>query len=520
MFILIFLLISYVLLCFSLYLLFPKLNIVASKAWIPGINFVEWCKVIGRSPMHALWLLFPIVNIFIFVGMSVDMVRSFGKMKFVDSALAVIYAPLSFFLIAKHPGDKFIEPAYTKEKEYLQELHAAQRANDSSKFQRIRNQSPYKKSALREWVESIVFAVFAAAFLRMFILEAYVIPTPSMEGTLKVGDFLLVSKVHYGIRLPMTIAMLPLLHNTIPVLGTESYFSKPSLEYKRLPKLVEIHRNDPFVFNWPVGDSVYLGKERSWAAFQLKTNAYAAKDCIGASLRVRPVDKKDHYIKRCVGLPGDSLQIIDKQLYINGAKAENPRHLQFPYLIKSTSTGINLKKLESWGINIYDPNLSSGLIYLDEDQKKKVLAMGSDIVLVPYDPPAEPGQVFPIGNSTWNFDNYGPIWIPKKGSTINLNLENLAFFDRIISVYESNKLEIKEGKIFINNAEVTTYTFKQNYYWAMGDNRRNSEDSRAWGYVPEDHVVGKPILIWFSLKNASLKTGINWKRIFSSPNNQ
>jgi signal peptidase I len=314
----------------------------------------------------------------------------------------------------------------------------------------------------------------------------------------------------------MTIAMLPLLHNTIPVIGSESYLKKPSLKYRRLPKLVDIKRNDPFVFNWPVGDSVYLGKQRSWAAFQLKVSPYAADDCRGASLRVRPVDKKDHYIKRCVGLPGDSLQIINRQLFINGQKAQNPTHMQHAYLLKASQTSINLKKLGEWGINIYDPNIKSGLLYLDEEQVSKVKAMGTDIELIPLE--MNDDQVFPPGQKGWTFDNYGPIWIPKAGVTVNLTLENLAFFERIINVYEGNQLEVTDGKIKINGQETNSYTFKQNYYWAMGDNRRNSEDSRAWGFVPEDHIVGKPILIWFSLNNASLKDGINWKRIFTSPN--
>ncbi|MBK7232856.1 MAG: S26 family signal peptidase [Saprospiraceae bacterium] len=516
MFIVIFLIISYILLCLSLFWLFPKMGIPAAKAWIPGVNFAEWCQAIGRSPWHALWLLVPIVNVFIFAGMSVDLVRSFRKMTFGDSALAVIYAPLSFTLIAKNDKDIFVEPAVTKEREYLHSLNLAQKDNDANKLTRLKSQSPYAKSAWREWVESIIFAVFAAALLRMFILEAYVIPTPSMEGTLKVGDFLFVSKLHYGVRMPMTIAMLPLLHNTIPGLGTESYFKKPSLEYKRLPKLVDIKRNDPFVFNWPVGDSVYLGRERSWAAFQLKSNPFAAQDCKGAELRVRPIDKKDHYIKRCVGMPGDSLQIINRQLYINGEMAKNPTHLQHAYLMKSSTTNIQMKKLTEWGINTYDPNLRAGLIYLDEVQYNKVKSLGPDIELTPFETTDD--QVFPPGQTGWTFDNYGPIWIPKAGASVNLTTDNLSMFDRVISVYEGNQIELKDGAIFINGEQTNSYTFKQNYYWAMGDNRRNSEDSRAWGFVPEDHIVGKPILIWFSLRNASLKEGVNWKRVFSSPN--
>lgn len=516
MWLLYYLLISYVLLCLSLYWLFPKMGILPYKAWIPGINFKEWSVAIGHGPYYWLWLFFPIVNIFILAGLSIDLVRSFGKMKFSDSALAVIYPPASFTLIAKDEKAIWIEPAWKEEHAYLEQLHAARKSNDTSKITRLQQQSRYAKSAGREWVESIIFAVFAAAFLRMFILEAFIIPTPSMEGTLKVGDFLLVSKVHYGIRTPMTVAMLPLLHNTVPGLGCESYFSSPSLPYYRLPKLSEIKINDPFVFNWPVGDSVYLGKTRSWAAFQLQNNPGAAQDCRGADLRVRPVDKKDHYIKRCVAMPGDSIQVINRQLYVNGQPALNPKHLQYLYHLTGGSGAVNLKRLEAMGVNVYDEYAQNGNLFLDEEQYQKIKSLSPGIELIPAQLPVS--EVFPPGQQGWSFDNYGPVWIPKKGTTVELRLDNLNLYNRVISVYEHNKLEVRGQQIFINDTPSDHYTFKQNYYWAMGDNRHNSEDSRAWGFVPEDHIVGKPVLIWFSLKNASLRNGINWKRIFKSPN--
>ncbi|MEP7195396.1 MAG: signal peptidase I [Saprospiraceae bacterium] len=492
------------------------MGIASSKAWIPGINFQEWAIAIGRSKYYWLWLLFPIVNVFILAGLSVDLVRSFGKMKFWHSALAVIYPPAIFAMIAKNPNDKWIEPAYPNEKKYLSELHEARIKKDNQKISRLESQSPYAKSGIREWVESIVFAVFAAALLRMFILEAYIIPTPSMEGSLKVGDFLLVSKIHYGIRTPMTVIMWPLLHNTVPKIGCESYISEPSLDYHRLPKLVDIKRYDPFVFNWPVGDSIFLGKTRSWAAFQVTSNSGAAEDAEGASLRVRPLDKKDHYIKRCVGMPGDSLQVINKQLFINGQAAMNPTHMQYLYRIAGGGSKLSFKKLEALGVNIYDESAKAGYLYLDNKQLESIKAMSPEIVIEPYIAPIS--DVFPNGQKGWSFDNYGPIWIPKKGASVNLTLENINLFSRVITVYEHNSLEIKDNQFYINGQMSNSYTFQQDYYWAMGDNRHNSEDSRAWGYVPEDHIVGKPILIWFSLKNASLREGINWKRIFTSPN--
>ncbi|MBK7466912.1 MAG: signal peptidase I [Saprospiraceae bacterium] len=520
MIVLLYIFIVYLLTCLTLSWVFKKAGVEAQKAWIPGVNFAEWCKLIGRKPSHAWWLLFPLVNIFIWTGMAIDLVRSFGKLSFMDSFWAVVFPPYIFNSIAKDPNVKYIEPAYQKEQEYINALHDAQKSKDNTKFNRIKANSPYKKSAMREWVESIVFAVFAAAFIRMFLIEAYVIPTPSMEGSLKVGDFLFVSKAHYGIRMPMTIFQLPLLHNTIPILGNESYIEKPSLSYTRLPAITNIQRNDPFVFNWPVGDSVYLTKERSWAAFQTKDPRVAA-EVKGSKLITRPLDKKDHYIKRCVAMPGDSLQIINRQLYINGAMGHNPEHMQFNYIIKGGNTStLNTKKLKSLGINLNDFT-NYGVLSMDNKQVEGIKAMSPDLVLeIPqhYD---QRGNTFPndptnFGN--WSYDNFGPIWIPKAGSSTAINHQNIALYSRVIGVYEHNKLEVKADGIYINGSKADQYTFKQNYYWAMGDNRHNSEDSRSWGFVPEDHIVGKPLFIWFSLHNANLKDGVNWKRVFTSAN--
>lgn len=498
------------------------MGIDSTKAWIPGVNFKEWAVAIGHHKYHWLWILFPIVNIFIIAAMSVDLVRSFGKMQFWHSALAVIFPPAIFAIIAKSKDDKWIEPAYINEKKYLEELLSARKSKDAKKLKRLGESSRYAKSSVREWAESLIFAIFAASFLRMFLLEAFIIPTPSMEGTLKVGDFLLVSKIHYGIRTPMTVIMLPLLHNTIPKIGNESYISKPSLPYYRLPKISVVQRNDPFVFNWPVGDSVYLSSDRSWTAHQVQSIPQAAMETKGSSLRVRPVDKKDHYIKRCVGIPNDIIELKDRQLYVNGIPALNPTHLQYGYLLKGNSSMDSqlAKFMDKIGVNMnfvnYDASYDLWIMFLEGPQLEKMKSFRPNLSFLPYQGPV--GNVFPYDNKTWSFDNYGPVWIPKKDTTINLNLDNLSLYTRIINVYEHNKIEVKDSIIYINDQPATTYTFKQDYYWAMGDNRHNSEDSRAWGFVPEDHVVGKPVLIWMSLKNASLKDGVNWSRIFTSPN--
>ncbi len=534
--ILIFLVISYVLLSVSLYMLFPKAGIDATKGLIPGVNFVEWCKLIGRKPAYALWLLFPIVNIFIFTGMAVDLVRSFGKLEFKHTAAAVLYAPAIFYKIANNPNDKYLGPTLVREAEYAKSLEDARASKDAYKLKQLEEKNPYKKSAPREWVESIVFAVFAAAFIRMFLIEAYVIPTPSMEGSLNVGDFLFVSKAHYGIRPPMTIAMIPLLHNQIPILGTESYLKKPSLEYTRLPALEKIQAGKPIVFNWPVGDSVYITKSRSYTVGQVaREPAYMEQDrelvqkVKNKDFVVRPLDKKDHYIKRCVAGPGDTLQIKDRQIYLNGKAVKNPKHLQYLYQVQlPQNVSVNNKKLDDWGIDFGDNaiggtqlfNNGAGILFLDNEQVEKLKSLDPNVVVQLYPQRKEPLKLFPfdtiVGSQNWTVDNYGPIWIPKAGATTPLSLNNLPFYRRAIEVYEHNKVEVKGQDIYINGSKADSYTFKQDYYWAMGDNRHNSEDSRAWGYVPFDHIVGKPLFIWFSTKEGSISNGINWDRIFTS----
>lgn len=535
--ILIFLLVSYIFLSYSLSLVFPKANVEASKAWIPGINFIEWAKIVGHKPSYALWLLFPVVNLFIFCGMAVDLTRSFGRFSFGDAALSVIYAPFMFFLIGRNNQDKYNGPVLIQEKDFFDKVGEAQKAKDDYNFKKLMENNPYKKSAFREWVESIVFAVFAAAFIRMFLIEAYVIPTPSMEGSLNVGDFLFVSKAHYGIRTPMTVAMIPLLHNTVPVVGGESYLHNPKLPYYRLPAIETVKSGKPFVFNWPVGDSVYVTSQRSYTVSQVKNEPYfimtdreLAQKVKKKDFVVRPIDKKDHYIKRCVAGPGDSLQIINKQIYINGKAQNNPEHLQFFYQI-TLPQGINIskQKLDDWGIDFGDSpdrgaifKNGSARLFLDETQIAKLKSLSPGVVIEPHKPEPNPPGMFPFDkniNAEWTVDNYGPIWIPKKNSTTPLNSSNIAFYRRVIEVYENNTFEEKSDGYYINGVKSDTYTFKQDYYWAMGDNRHNSEDSRMWGYVPFDHVVGKPLFIFFSTKEGSLGNGINWDRVFKSASN-
>jgi signal peptidase I len=582
-----FLVISYLLLCLTLSWVFPKAGVESKKAWMPGVNFVEWCKIIGKKPIEALWLLFPIVNIFTFTAMAVDLVRSFGKHSFGASAAAVIYAPAIFGKIGKDESSKYEGPVLTQEADFKNKMEEAIKMKDEYTLKKLSENNPYKKSFLREWVESIVFAVFAAAFIRMFLIEAFVIPTSSMEGSLNVGDYLFVSKAQYGMRMPMTIAMVPLAHNTIPFINTESYLKKPSFGYHRLPALEKIEKGKPIVFNWPVGDSVYLTPQRSYFVKQVDqvgdSDPYLAAAVKNGDLRVRPVDKKDHYIKRCVATPGDSLLVKDREIYINGVKQKAPTFVQFQYLVTSSNPNYNKKKLSEIGISpedqgeaellqldsaqylgftntikgaklseintggnsgskfyriggVTDQNTatqirdylqSSGLISNLKLVKILVLNQAQIDELKKSDPSATftvinnssvDDHYFPFNKSQypWSMDNYGPIWIPKAGATTPLTLSNLSLYQRIIAVYEKNDLKVENGKIYINGKEAYSYTFKQNYYWAMGDNRHMSEDSRMWGYVPEDHIVGKPLFIWFSTREGSMSKGINWNRIFKS----
>ena len=527
--ILIFILISYLILSVGLYFLFPKMGIDSWKGLVPVLNFIEWGNAVGRSKWYVIWLFVPIVNLFIFVGLAVDIARSFGKYKFIHTAVSVIYAPAMILYLAFRDEEKYVSAILPREKEYREKIIQARKDGKKREYESLIAQNPYKKSAGREWIESIVFAVFAAAFIRMFLIEAYVIPTPSMEGSLLVGDFLFVSKAHYGIRTPMTVAMVPLLHNQVPILGGESYLKKPSLPYFRLKAIEDIDNNDPIVFNWPVGDSVYITKQRSYTVSQTKQNPEFLRydPELGGKVRkkdfvVRPLDKKDHYIKRCIAIAGDTLQIKNRQVFINGEEAVNPEKMQFLYRVTNMGAGINKKRLTSWGIDDADiwgnPSNPNGY-FLDNEQVEKMRGLSNGIQVIVQGNAKEPKKLFPhdpANFSNWSVDDFGPIWIPKEGVTIDINQQNIALYKRIIGVYEGNELRMEGGKIFINNEEANQYTFKQNYYWAMGDNRHNSEDSRMWGFVPGDHIVGKPLFIWLSTKNGSMASGIRWNRMFRS----
>lgn len=517
--VLIFIIIYYIILSISLYFLFPHIGQKAVHGLIPGVNFAIWAEAVGRKRIHALWLLVPIVNFFIFFGLGIDMVRSFNRLSLLDATLAVLFMPFYFFYLAFSGTDQYAGPTLKLEKQYFSRIEDAKEQGKTYLVKKLQNNNPYKKSVGREWFEAAVFSIFVAAFIRMFMIEAFTIPTSSMEGSLMVGDYLFVSKIHYGLRTPMTVIQVPLLHNRIPFFNTESYLKYPQLPYFRFGKLENIDQNDLVVFNWPAGDSIYLLPHRSYSVNQIQMERpEVRKQFDNEDIIHRPIDKTDFYIKRCVGIPGTTFELRDGEMFIDGAKVENPEKTQFRYKIES-GVPISPGTFDRLDINMFD-HISPDKFHLTDYQVAAFESLDNSInverispqpstdhYLFPHDPENFPG---------FDWDNYGPIYIPKQGATISIDQSNIALYKRIISVYEDNELSFSGDEIFINGEAVTEYTFQQNYYWMVGDNRHNSEDSRVWGYVPEDHIVGKPLFIFFSTKNANIRDGIRWDRVFKS----
>ncbi|WP_321307001.1 signal peptidase I [Marinifilum fragile] len=400
-----------------------------------------------------------------------------------------------------------------------------------------------KQSTTVEWIDAIIFAVVAATIIRMFFIEAYTIPTSSMEKSLLVGDYLFVSKVAYGPKVPNTPLSFPFAHHTMPgTTKTKSYLEWINWPYKRLAGLNEIKRNDVVVFNFPAGDTIVVGAENPDYYSQLRAATTTLKEndmrrgralqsdqtymkvarkyfAQNMEIATRPVDKRENYIKRCVAMPGDTISSIDGQLYINGKAQDKIGEVQYNYEIRTNGTMINPRKLEEMNIS-KDEISHSGSVYhipLSKEKADKLAKLSniSSMVKMVHGVGTEE-DVFPFSEHyNWNRDNFGPLVIPQKGQTVELNLKTLPLYERAIRAYEGNDLVIKDSTIYINGKPADKYTFEMDYYWMMGDNRHRSADSRYWGYVPEDHVVGKASFIWLSLdKDQSGFGKIRWDRIF------
>ena len=485
---------------FGLFFMFKKAGVPGWKALVPVLNSYEMIRL-SKKPIYLFILQFiPVVGWFFTLAILVDFVKTFGKFRFYQHLITVCTAGLYFLYIGLNKKDKFIGAEGARK---------------------------YKKSAAREWIDAGIFAVIAATLIRTFVFEAYVIPTPSMEKTLLINDFLFVSKFSYGPRIPNTPIAMPFVHHTMPVFDMKSYVEWIHIPYTRW-FAAPVKRNDVVVFNFPAGDTV-INKE----GFQSEKPYYDVARQLGNGdinagrqivlndpdeypIVVRPVDKQENYIKRCIGIAGDTLQIISQVVYINGKATKLPDYSETNYIVVTGGQQLDETVMkEEYDIDINDveefqqtgtPNRYAMLLTaIARDKmiknglaKNMIPLIDSERNVYPYDP-----------QYNWSKDNYGPFWIPKKGATLTLNTYNYPFYERAIRSYEKNKLEIRNGKIFINDQQTTTYTFKMDYYWMMGDNRHQSQDSRYWGFVPEDHVVGEAWMIWMSWKS-----GVRWSRLF------
>ena len=467
---------------------------------IPFYNLYVFLKIIKKPWWWYLLLLFPFINVFMYMLMLVEMAKCYGKFGLGEQFLAVVFPFIYFPYIARYK-EPYLDPETRKEP---------------------------PKSAGREWVDAIVFAVVAATIIRTFLLEAYTIPTSSMEKSLLVGDYLFVSKIAYGPKIPNTPLSFPFVHNTLPLTkDVNSYLDWIELPYLRLPGMGHVKRNDVVVFNYPDGDTVST-RFQSNVSYYTLVREYGRKRVRNdkadfGKIIYRPVDKKENFVKRCIGLPGDSLQIINKKVFINGKPNHDPGIKEYEYYVTTNGQSINPIILNR--LNITEggrSNVPGQYVFMLSQKAKKALEklpIVQKVQVSDIPPGAVDEEIYPHDTTDykWNRDNYGPIYIPKKGATIALNMKVLPLYRRVIRVYEGNDLKVRNGKIYINGKQTDHYTFKMNYYWMMGDNRDNSADSRYWGFVPENHVEGKAEFIWLSLDPHKPLFGgkIRWHRLMS-----
>ena len=473
------------------------------KGWetlVPFYNLYVFLQIIKKPLWWYAILLIPFINVFMYMIMLVELAKCFNKFGMGQQLVAAVFPFAYFPYIGLSKDEVFVDP------DKRPEIH---------------------KGWVREWVDAIVFAVVAATIIRTFLLEAYTIPTSSMEKSLLVGDYLFVSKIHYGPKIPNTPLSFPFVHHTMPFSSTmKSYVEWIHFPYYRFPGFGEIEHNDAVVFNYPAGDTVSTRFQSNASYYSLvkeygRERVWSDKRNFG-EIVVRPVDKRENYVKRGIGMPGDTLQIIDRQVYLNSEKAVNPEKLQYQYQVTTDGSSINPKILDKLNITEWSRGNAPGqfIFVLTEEAKSKLekLPIVKNIEVFNEMAGKWHPEIFPFdANYPWNRDNFGPLYIPRKNVPIQLNTENIVIYKRLIRTYEGNELEVKNGEIFINGQQADTYTPKMDYYWMMGDNRHNSADSRYWGFVPEDHIVGKAEFIWLSLvpKKTVFDGKIRWGRLFT-----
>lgn len=457
--------------------LYVKAGRKAWEAFIPVYNGIVLMQIINRPKWWILLLFIPVINLFLFPIIWIETLRTFGKKSTFDMVLGVV--TLGFYIAYVN---------YTQETTY----HA--------------NRDLTAPNKTMDTLGSLSFAIVVATLVHTYFIQPYTIPTSSLEKSLLVGDFLFVSKFHYGARTPMTPIAAPMVHDTLPIVKVKSYSAKPSLPYFRFPALQKIERNDIVVFNWPADTLFHM---------------YKAAD----KRYDKPIDKKTNYVKRCTAIPGDKIEIKEGIIFINGKESILPERAKPQYSYKvawdgKTPVDLDYIKKElnitdAFGQIAKDTLIFSALPQSSVDRLKNIPGLTKVERIIHKETDK---TIFP-GTKDWNVDNLGPIYIPEAGKSVELNKETIPFYKKVIGEYEGNDLKVNGDEIRINGQIATSYTFKQDYYWMMGDNRHNSLDSRYWGFVPADHIVGKPIFIWMSIDgiNDGLKNwSIRWDRLFTT----